>query len=290
MSVYKRLSFDTSAVNALADCAHSAALLAGVQSGYYTRIPFPSVGEAFAASNEIRRNNLLDTLSALRGNGECLEAPHWILSQLVQNHAKKTDATWDSVDIRFAEIEQGLVRGGFSNDESDEERKFAAQAEDQFTNIFASTRPRFEQVFEAGTERPKNADELLSHLNGEGGAFWIMAANLYERASGVRPSEAQVRNFAAECPPFLALMLGLVHAQFEWAIRQNPIKKNKRVGWIDLFCAIYLPYCDLYITNDDEQRRCLTEIAATAELSVEISTFSSFGDKFLAPALLGRTA
>jgi hypothetical protein len=287
MNVLKRLSFDTSAVNALTDNAHGAALLAGIQSGYFTRITFPSIAEAFATSDEARRNKLFDTLNALRQNGECLEAHHWILSQLVKNYATDINVKWHALDIRFAHIEEALVRRGFSNNESDEERNFAVQAENQFTDTFANTRPRFEVVFEEGTERPTNADELLAHLNGEGGAFWIMAANLYQRAAGMRPTEEQIRAFVGESPPFLALMLGLVHAQFEWSIREQPIKKNKRVGRIDLFCAIYLPYCDIYVTDDDEQRRCLTEIAATAKLPVEILSLASFADRLmLMPRLL----
>jgi hypothetical protein len=109
-----------------------------------------------------------------------------------------------------------------------------------------------------------------------------MAANLYEKAVVVRPMEEQVRTFVTDCPPFLAMMLGLVHAQFEWAgIREKPVKKDKRVGRIDLFCSIYLPYCDLYITDDDEQRRCLNEIALTAKLPVEILSFTDFRSRLI---------
>jgi hypothetical protein len=74
-------------------------------------------------------------------------------------------------------------------------------------------------------------------------------------------------------------MLGLAHALFEWAIREKQVKKDKRVGRIDLFCAIYLPYCDLFITNDDEQRRCLGEIATAAKLPVEVLSFVDFRDR-----------
>jgi hypothetical protein len=144
----------------------------------------------------------------------------------------------------------------------------------------------FERVFAEGTPRPKNADELLSQLNGDGGAFWKMAENLYERAAGRRLAEAQTRAFTEECPPFLAVMLGLIHAQFEWSIREKPIKKSKRIGKIDLFCSAYLPYCDLYITNDDEQRMCLTEIGAAAKLSVEILSFTDFSNRLMSLAHL----
>jgi hypothetical protein len=279
--VLQRLSFDTSGVNALADSPECAFLLAGMRCGYFTRLTFPSVAESLATSDPVRRNRLFDVLNALRINGECLEAHNWILSELVLNHARKTGVKWDSLDIRFAQCEVEIAQREFSESESEDERKFATQTEEQFTKTFADTRPHFEAVFKEGTKRPTSADELLTHLNGAGGAFWTMAANLYERASSLRPTEEQVRAFAEECPPFFALMLGLVHAQFEWSIIENPKKKNKRIGKTDLFSAIYLPYCDLYITGDDEQRRCLTEIAAAANLPVEILAFTDFSIRLM---------
>jgi hypothetical protein len=288
MSGQQRLSFDTSAVNALADSADCRALLAGIRTGYFTRLTFPSVAEPLATSDAARRNRLFDILNALRLNGECLEAHQWILTELVQNNAGRTGVSWNSLRIRFAQCEVGIARRDFSENESEEERKFAAETEAQFTKTFADPRPHFEKVFEEGIERPTNADELLAHLTGVGGAFWIMAANLYERAAGVRPTEEQIRAFAEHCPPFLALMLGLFHAQFEWSIREQPIKKNKRIGKTDLFCAIYLPFCDLYITDDEEQRRCLAEIATTAKLPVEILSLASFSDRLMPLAHISR--
>ena len=97
------------------------------------------------------------------------------------------------MDLNFNECEIAIARRDFSEKESEDERKFAAETEEQFTNTFANVRPRFETVFEGGTERPLNADELLTHLNGEGGAHWVMAANLYERAAGVRCASPELR-------------------------------------------------------------------------------------------------
>src|SRR6266853_3039151 len=106
----QRLSFDTSGVNALADSPDCAALLAGISSGYFTRLTFPSVAEPLATTNEARRNRLFDTLNALRLNGECLEAHQWILTQLVQNNEKHGRGMWDSLALRFAECEVEIAR------------------------------------------------------------------------------------------------------------------------------------------------------------------------------------
>src|SRR5438445_8672610 len=101
----QRLSFDTSGLNALADSPECSALVAGIRSGYFTRLTFPSVAEPLASSDLVRRNRLFNVLNALRLNGECLEAHNWILKELVLNYARKTGVTWDSLDIRFSECE-----------------------------------------------------------------------------------------------------------------------------------------------------------------------------------------
>jgi len=287
MSGQPRLSFDTSGVNALADSPDCAALLAGIRTGYFTRITFPSVAETVATSDASRRNRLFDLVTALRLNGECLEAHQWLLTQLVQNYEKFGASRWATLNLRFEQCEVSIARHELSDAESKEEREFAPEIEKQFSSLFSDTRPKFEQVFAEGTARPTSADELLVHLNGHSGAFWNIGAGLYERAAGRRPTEEQVRAFADECPSFMALMLGLVHALFEWAIREKQVRKDKRVGRMDLFCSMYLPYCEVYITNDDEQRRCLIEIAAAANLTVEIISFDAFRKRLMPLAHLG---
>ncbi|SRR6266478_195241 len=80
---------------------------------------------------------------------------------------------------------------------------------------------------------------------------------------------------------FRALLLALAHAQFEWTVRQAQVSEKRRVGRIDLFCSIYLPFCDLYVTNDREQRRCIAEIAAAAKLPVEVLSFTEFSNRLM---------
>ena len=281
MQGQKRLSFDTSGVNALADDPNGAALLAGIRSGYFTRLTFPSIEEPVATSDEARRYRLFDILNTLRLNGECLLAHNDLATKLIQNYEEYHDSRWASQDIRFVACETALARRELSEVDSDEQRKSAVETNSQFAHIFADPRPKFEELFVAGTERPTSADQLLARLNGSGGAFWNIAAGLYERVACHRPTEEHVRGFTDDCPPFFALMLGLVHAQYEWTVAEKQVNKGKRVNRIDLFSAIYLPYCDVYITNDVQQGRCLTEIAATAKLPVEILTLASFSKRLM---------
>jgi hypothetical protein len=256
-------------------------LLAEIRSGYFTRLTFPSVEEPLAASDEATRNKLFDTLGSLLLNGECLQAHNVLAIQLIQNYENHGNSRWASQYIRFEECENAIARREFSAELSEEQRKFEASAKDQFAKVFTDPKPKFEELFAKGTVRPTSADELLTQLNGHGGAFWNIGAGLYEKAAGRRPTEEQVRAFAEDCPPFLALMIALVHGQFEEAIREKQVRKDKRVNRIDLFCSIYLPYCDIYITDDGEQRRCLPEIATAAKFHVEFISFADFSNRLM---------
>jgi len=288
MTGQPRLSFDTSAVNALADLANRpeskfecTALLAGIRSGYFTRLTFPSVEEPLAAADEARRNHLFEILNRLQLNGECLEAHNWIGTELIRNNERYGTSRWETLDLRFRQCELAIARHEFSEADSFEQRQFAKAAEEEFKGVFENARPAFQKIFDDGTKRPKNADELLAALNGSGGAFGSIGAGMYERVAGHRPAEEKIRSFAAECPPFMALQLGMVHAQYDWSITDKQVKREKRVGRLDMFSAIYLPYCNLYITDDSEQRRCLSEIAVAANLPVEVLSFASFRSRLL---------
>jgi hypothetical protein len=108
-------------------------------------------------------------------------------SEQCKKHGAKVELAGNSI----FRVRSRIARRTFSENESEDERKFAAETEQQFTQAFADVRPRFEKVFDEGAERPKSADELLTHLNGEGGAFWVMAANLYERAAKWVPQKSR---------------------------------------------------------------------------------------------------
>jgi hypothetical protein len=40
--------------------------------------------------------------------------------------------------------------------------------------------------------------------------------------------------------------------------------------------SIYLPYCDKFVTTDEEQRKCLREIAHLATVETEIMSYDDF--------------
>ena len=70
------VSFDTSAINQLADDQDSYALIAGLTAGYFVRFPFTAVSEIIATSSGERRKRLLTVCRKLLAAGDCVEPHH----------------------------------------------------------------------------------------------------------------------------------------------------------------------------------------------------------------------
>jgi hypothetical protein len=58
-------------------------------------------------------------------------------------------------------------------------------------------------------------------------------------------------------PQWPLYLAGWGHEMFARAIRRSNYGAKGKPGALDLWCAIYLPVCDRFVTNDDGQYRAL---------------------------------
>jgi hypothetical protein len=49
-------------------------------------------------------------------------------------------------------------------------------------------------------------------------------------------------------------------------------------GRNDLFMAVYLPLCDIFVTRDAEQESCLRELSKYIGVATEVLSFQDFTD------------
>jgi hypothetical protein len=103
----------------------------------------------------------------------------------------------------------------------------------------------------------------------------------YKHGAKRKPGEAKLRKFIKVCPPFHAFVLSLVMAEYGYSVRHSKALGSYRAERSDLVSALYLPYCDIFVTDDKRQLRCLPEIATASNLSVEILRYAAFRKKFL---------
>jgi hypothetical protein len=98
----------------------------------------------------------------------------------------------------------------------------------------------------------------------------------YERCSGIRLSELDIREFVKQCPPFNAMMLATCVAHFHGSVRDHRLPKAFDAGLRDLMSSVYLPYCCTFVTRDPGQFNALTEITKVAGLDTQVMHYQDF--------------
>jgi hypothetical protein len=284
MTDRKRLIFDTTGINRFAEDRKSAdPLIAGLTSGYIVRVTATNVEGSIATENPEKRNGLLEVCKELiKGEGgEIIRPFHWITEELIAQFEKNGTVNWECIALRLPAYEREIALREVVDDEiSAQERTHAANVKATFEAVFTDARPHFEELFRTGRDsRPSSVADLVSRLQGPGGAFWNFGQGLYERVAKRRPDESTIRRFVAECPPFHALLLAICVAQYNLAIREEDGTKPSSHR-NDLFMAVYLPYCDEFVSDDRGQQTRLREVVSLCKLTTRVRWYREFRDSF----------
>ena len=280
----KTFGFDCSAINRLTEDKESGVLIAAIKTAYFVRLTATNVDEIIATPKKKieRRDALLNTCAKLLSVGECIFPHHLISDGLVRDYQRHGRCRWQSLPVRSTDYENLIVRRELVNTLSVEQRNFGRRTQKKFANTFDGLGRKLERLIKKGTiKRPASFAELLSILQVPKGAFWQFAAVFYKHGANRKPGEAKLRKFINACPPFHAFVLSLVMAEYGYSVRHSKDLGSYRAERSDLLSALYLPYFDIFVTDDKRQLRCLPEIATAANLSVEILRYAAFRRKFL---------
>ena len=282
------LALDTSSINKLTRDPESTPLMAGIKTGYHTRLTGSNLAEIAATQNSEGRHRLLDTCQRLLIAGDCIDPFSWIIEKHIKRfESNPKDYYWKRVIVRNRVFEKEIAdRQSLSDEMAQQEKASAEEAKERFEDIFCSMRPTFNELFSnraehSGAERPQTFADFAKILQRPGGAFWTgYGRKFYARNVENEPDEAKLRDFAGRCPPFVMMVLAALMAQYERAIVSAPPKK-KRAGRVDLLMAVYLAYCRVFVTNDRDQLKCLRKMGAVAGLDTEVLTYREFRGRLL---------
>jgi len=142
--------------------------------------------------------------------------------------------------------------------------------------IFAAAKPAFQRLFEDGSGQRPSLRDVTDILLAVGGAHLSIGAGLVERAIGTPPVDADVKDFMDRCPPFKALLVALCFSQYDRCIRGEREPSLGKAGRLDVFSAVYLPYCQVFVTKDEGQHKALTAVSELMELSTSILMYEVF--------------
>lgn len=272
----RKLIFDTSAINKLRKDQDAPALLSGLGLVYHIGITETAISEVIATADEAERDALLNTLKRLLACGSALMPFNWIIERQAEEYQRDPSGfDWRQINIRVKAAEEEIARQKFVHDVSAQTRKEQKAWDTGFQQIFRDAEPAFQKLFLSGQERP-SLKEVTEHLMGAGGAHREIGAGLFERATGTRPDEATIQNFIERCPPFRALLVALCFVQYDMCIRDKQMQSLGKAGRNDMFSAVYLSYCKVFVTDDKGHNRAMKAVAELADLDCAVLGYQEF--------------
>jgi hypothetical protein len=264
-------------------------VLAGLNSGLFFRFAGLSLKEMMAAPDLAKRVALFTYCGRLQQGRTDSIYPHneTVKRLVVAHHMNPAAFDWKSVNVRAWEYEREIGRREFVWDEALSAEQRARQIRDQkdYKQMFAALQPKLAQVFLHHGEAPplKFRDAIKRLQGGEGSLIWGMGKLLYDRAAETDASGNTIREFMGVCPPFRALIYGMLMSWYDLAVRDRHAGEKFKAGRNDMFMSVYLRYCDKFVTTEQngEQEKCLREVAIVAGLQTETLSYDDFCESFL---------
>ena len=292
------LIFDTSVHNQLVKIgASSTSVYAAIKSQYFFRLAGLSFEEMMSTPRAEDRLALLDgcrKLTAGRAgrSWDCLNPPYEILRILITAHAKDpTNFQWLPVDVRSGGLAHEIRTGELTADDALANLQKTEQHASikSYKAMWVGLRDKLDPIFAAqNIPRPKTFDEAFrlgsSQLfSGMGKGFYDAGLLFDSELRGEKDVPdtdiATVQHFIDNCPPFRALLCACLMSWYNTSLREGNRGEKFAAGRNDLFMAVYLPYCDVFVTRDEEQESCLRELTKWIGIDTEVLAFDVFTDE-----------
>lgn len=286
MSQKQKIILDTSTINALEDGGtRSEPLMKALELGYDVRLTAMSADEIVAIANHPeRRDALLRRFCRLLVNTPCIWPPNEVIRVHVRAfHQSPSAYDWHKIYVRADEYERAFSSRALPLEISDEQRTVHFALEKQFQGAWKSLRPKLDEIIKRNPHQKLHTfDEATEACVKPGGVLWGFGAGLYAHAfDSERPeiTDDQVKLFIEACPPFRAVCYSFVKAWFSYSLSPTHVSIPK-AGRNDLMMAAYLPYGDIFLTNDHAQRLDLADIARVAQIPCNVTPFEQFSNSF----------
>jgi hypothetical protein len=277
--------FDTSAVNRLAKASDFEVIRAGVNSAYHVRITETVIAELVANENVDLRKRLFAVERMLRCPGD-ITFPHYkLLESLVrffENHRSTFD--WTRATVRCSELEHELARNLPDDELAAAQKNKAYESAEKWNETFRQLSATFDEALKNDpTSRPKSVHDLVEIFERHGGLLQTWGKMLYKKDDGTDGDEESIRQFYELCPPFRAMAMAMLISQYDRCFRE--IKRGEpslRAGRADTLMATYLPYCNIFVSEDPKQINLLREVVTHAKIrDCSVQLHKEFMDKFM---------
>jgi hypothetical protein len=292
------LTFDTSVHNRLVKIGASAnPIYAAIKSQYFFRLAGLSFEEMISTPQVADRLALLDgcrQLTAGRAGRawDCLNPPYEVLRILIAAHAKDpANFKWLAVDVRSGGLAHEIRTGELTADDAlaNLQRTEQNASIKSYKAMWAKLRDKLDPIHtEQNLPRPKTFEEAFKTsipglFPGIGKDFYDAGLRFDAELRGVKiepdTDMTTVQKFIDNCPPFRALLCACLMSWYNTSLRDYNKSERFTAGRNDLFMAVYLPYCDVFVTRDAEQESCLRELTKHISIDTEVLAFDAFKDE-----------
>jgi hypothetical protein len=273
----KIVIFDASSINCLAD-EPSDDLKQIISAKCGVRITLTSIAELIATKSRERRQKLLETIRGLLRPG-CLIAPsRWVIRHQIRDYfLNPGEFDWTRVDVSALSSERVIAETDtFMQDEfSAEVRAENNKARAGFNENDKGERDRISEYLKVNkARRPISFEEYcrMAFLNDEA---WTIGERLIT-ATAQQLSRFEAKDLFNRSSPMKMIFLCILWSHYRECTFDPRGQRVGRAGRDDLMSAVYLPYCDVFVTDDAGQYGALCDIAEIGEPNGKPLRFADF--------------
>lgn len=213
--------------------------------------------EAGITNNTERRISLLKLQKQLARDIRPLQIPSLLLRECAVAYATRKDRR----DLSIGKNQNGIWNALNNPERIDgaaqqELYKWKKELEETFRLTHKRGRIQLAKLFESKEKRPRNAAALLRHYSLNEKFLFDVTADIYETATGAKLKREELFSFFRSTPQWPFFFLGWAYAIYARAIQKKNYGSNN-AGNVDIWCATYLPSCDIFVTADAAQFRAL---------------------------------
>jgi hypothetical protein len=251
--------FDTSAINAVHDDEERDEVLSRLLK-FPNRIHITCVNIAEVVSTpvESRRHSLLLLLKQMSNGTNPLMMPNKLIRRATKAFAKGKSSLTITISREDASFWWLMDDPTSASDvEQREALQWKKSLEQPFIDAHREARPAFQSLFSDAEPRPRSLAQLLRSFRQQDSAIYDFLKRFYKKETGRYLSRDTMWRMFEILPQWPLYLAGWGHEMFARAIRTSNYGIKGKPGTLDLWCAIYLPICDRFVTNDDGQYRAL---------------------------------
>jgi hypothetical protein len=282
-----RYCFDTSGLNRLLDDPDREALVCAFLASGSFRITAFNVVEAAKTADVVRRSKLLKLFHRLSNGDRFLDRPNTIVCAAARAFAERGLRGKTSVTINADADLDGLWVAMNEPEQIDEPVRAALLEwariwEDDFDSIVSGDRDDVQRILRrvpSGARRP--AETLRAYIRNKRKVFTDLVAPIYEKCTANTLSESEFEDLMVE-PIWSLYLASYAYGMHCRSVRAEKYSRKRVPGAFDLGQAVYLRFCDRFVTQDLPQYRALRFLnVLNSEKRADVLTYDAFRNRLL---------